>query len=40
VLTTGGVLSFVGTLTRSDGRWIVTRQTIADVLGPGGFALP
>ena len=40
VLTTGGRLSFVGTLTRADGRWIVTRQTIADVLGPGGIALP
>jgi hypothetical protein len=40
VLTSGGRLSFVGTLTRIDGRWIVTRQTIADVLGPGGIALP
>ena len=40
VLDTGGRLSFVGTVARSGGRWLVTRTTIADVLRTGGISLP
>ena len=40
VLNTGARFSFIGTVVRSGERWMVTRTTVADVMGTGGGLLP
>jgi hypothetical protein len=40
ILDNGGRFSFLGTMMRADDRWLVTRDTVADVLKHAGVSVP